>query len=315
MEEIVGLLAAMSCNAHTICDPEVRTVGKGIFPVIAMANHSCTPNAVLLFEGTTGVLRCTAEVAPGEELCISYVDLAAPAVIRKRELQEGYYFDCRCSRCNTAATPGGSGEDATLGGFPCSACRDGATLPVEYFATSFIRTCQLCGHQAEYRSQEAAATSAGSMAEEATALRASGNAGEGMRKCQAALELIERTKCSTAGGAVRMKVNDELMWCCLQAEDWSSARKACRAALPAYLVAYEVHEGPLLGLQYYTLGKIEWYLENVSAAVEALREACRILSITHGEGLRLVCDVRQLLSEAEASLRHDEDNADWRLNN
>ncbi|KAK3274465.1 hypothetical protein CYMTET_17351 [Cymbomonas tetramitiformis] len=138
-----------------------------------------------------------------------------------------------------------------------------------------------------------------------------------MRKCQAALGLVERTKCSTAGGAVRMKVNDELMSCCLHAQDWSSARNACRAALPAYLVAYKVHEGPLLGLQYYTLGKIEWYLGNVSAAVGALREACRVLSVTHGEGHRLVCDVRQLLSEAEASLRHDQaaENAESRLDN
>mmetsp|Transcript_47479 Transcript_47479/g.88417 ORF Transcript_47479/g.88417 Transcript_47479/m.88417 type:complete len:273 (+) Transcript_47479:24-842(+) len=54
-EKTTELLCAVSCNAHTICDEEIRPIGKGLYLGVAMVNHSCVPNASLIFEGVTGV--------------------------------------------------------------------------------------------------------------------------------------------------------------------------------------------------------------------------------------------------------------------
>jgi hypothetical protein len=39
--EIARLLARLDCNAHTVCDSELRTLGVGLFPLAAMLNHEC----------------------------------------------------------------------------------------------------------------------------------------------------------------------------------------------------------------------------------------------------------------------------------
>lgn len=46
---IALLIARFSCNNHTICDDELRPFGLGVYPLTAMANHSCTPNCVHTF--------------------------------------------------------------------------------------------------------------------------------------------------------------------------------------------------------------------------------------------------------------------------
>jgi hypothetical protein len=61
---------------HSICDAEVRPVGIGLYLVISLlVNHSCAPNAVLLFKGTTAVLRATAPIPAGAEISMSYIEV------------------------------------------------------------------------------------------------------------------------------------------------------------------------------------------------------------------------------------------------
>lgn len=78
--------------------------GTGLYPMQATLNHSCSPNVTLLKETVDEeadgrvVARTTADVAQGEELCNSYVDISLPLRRRRRELRE-YGFDCTCERC------------------------------------------------------------------------------------------------------------------------------------------------------------------------------------------------------------------------
>jgi hypothetical protein len=109
-----ALLLALSCNAHAVCDAELRPLGRGVYPVAACANHSCSPVSALTFRGLRAQLRALATLRPGDEITLAYVDVCAPAAERRAELRRGYFFDCRCDRCASALAQGGSEDDRAL---------------------------------------------------------------------------------------------------------------------------------------------------------------------------------------------------------
>lgn len=91
-------------NSFALTLPDLTTVGVAISPVVALANHSCAPNAVVVFPN--GPLKpdgmhivAIADIAPGEEVLTAYVDIANPRRIRQMELKERYFFDCQCALC------------------------------------------------------------------------------------------------------------------------------------------------------------------------------------------------------------------------
>lgn len=57
-----------ACNAHTICDEELKPVGMGLFVVNSLANHDCEPNAIILYDGPNAVMRAIREIAAGTEV-------------------------------------------------------------------------------------------------------------------------------------------------------------------------------------------------------------------------------------------------------
>ncbi|XP_050365624.1 histone-lysine N-methyltransferase ASHR1-like [Argentina anserina] len=79
-----------ACNAHTICDSELKPLGTGLYPVISIINHSCLPNSVLLFEGRTSVVRAVQHIPKGAEG--HYGDIQESAIL------EGYR--CKDNKCD-----------------------------------------------------------------------------------------------------------------------------------------------------------------------------------------------------------------------
>ena len=51
--------------------------------------------------GAAGMLRLRAarDIAPGEQLCIAYLDVDLPVERRQEKLHFGYGFACACPRC------------------------------------------------------------------------------------------------------------------------------------------------------------------------------------------------------------------------
>ncbi|KAH9756862.1 Histone-lysine N-methyltransferase ASHR1 [Citrus sinensis] len=68
IKEIAENFSKLACNAHTICNSELRPLGTGLYPVISIINHSCLPNAVLVFEGRLAVVRAVQHVPKGAEV-------------------------------------------------------------------------------------------------------------------------------------------------------------------------------------------------------------------------------------------------------
>ncbi|KXZ48781.1 hypothetical protein GPECTOR_25g365 [Gonium pectorale] len=90
---VAQLLAALASNVHSVADEELRPVGIALYPTGALANHSCRPSAVQCFTGSTLQLRALRPLAPGDEITISYLELAATRQERREALADSYFFD------------------------------------------------------------------------------------------------------------------------------------------------------------------------------------------------------------------------------
>jgi len=74
----------------------------GHYPVAAMINHSCLPNAVRVFCGRAQeimVVHACQRIAQGEEIVWSYIPLTDPVAVRRQRLEQQHGFVCCCERC------------------------------------------------------------------------------------------------------------------------------------------------------------------------------------------------------------------------
>ena len=113
-----------STNTHTLTTPNLTQIGLAVSPVLSLFNHSCEPNAVLVFPGSprgekgspSMQLVCIREINPGDEvkiiylfqpaysthlsqIVVSYVDTTLPRDQRREQLRDTYGFDCACPLC------------------------------------------------------------------------------------------------------------------------------------------------------------------------------------------------------------------------
>jgi len=79
----------------------------GVFPNAPRFNHSCVPNVVHTWRdhGLPGAedslaVRALVDIEPGEELCVSYLNLYMPRAERQEELTPRYGFQCGCPACS-----------------------------------------------------------------------------------------------------------------------------------------------------------------------------------------------------------------------
>jgi hypothetical protein len=64
-----------------------------------MMNHSCDYNVVVGFNGSAMFVKPVRPLKKDQQLFLSYVDTTNPRDIRCQELQDRYYFDCNCTKC------------------------------------------------------------------------------------------------------------------------------------------------------------------------------------------------------------------------
>lgn len=73
---------------------------RALFPLAALLNHQCLPNALHHFENaTTLVLTATRSIGEGEEIVTSYCKLLWSNLSRKLFLAMTKHFICACKRC------------------------------------------------------------------------------------------------------------------------------------------------------------------------------------------------------------------------
>merc|ERR1719230_893447 len=87
VDELINVLCALSVNAFSISDAEMRPIGCGFYPDAALLNHSCAPNCVATFRGSELQLRALRAIPSGSELTIAYGDVAMTSVERQQYLR------------------------------------------------------------------------------------------------------------------------------------------------------------------------------------------------------------------------------------
>ncbi|SNX85249.1 uncharacterized protein MEPE_03958 [Melanopsichium pennsylvanicum] len=113
--ELLDLVCQFSCNCFTLTDSDLNPLGVCMHPSMAMINHACTPNVAVVFpfggaakhgqqkwnDGEDKIMQLVAlrAIEPGEELLITYVDVAETYQERRSYLKKRYCFDCRCDLC------------------------------------------------------------------------------------------------------------------------------------------------------------------------------------------------------------------------
>ncbi|KAI9681140.1 MAG: hypothetical protein M1817_002422 [Caeruleum heppii] len=98
------LYCYVSINSLTLTSPTFDPLGMCFDPFVACANHSCAPNAVIVFDGPRLCLRSLRAISKDEEVTISYVDCTNSFRVRQRELRDRYFFRCECAKCALGPT-------------------------------------------------------------------------------------------------------------------------------------------------------------------------------------------------------------------
>ncbi|KAJ3094947.1 hypothetical protein HDU96_001393 [Phlyctochytrium bullatum] len=117
-----------------------RPIAVGLFPLVAIINHSCDPSASYVAAGPvppshsapldglvtplphgtgaggTMVVRAIASQSAHAEVSLSYVDLYSPAWERRAKLLATKFFVCQCPRCANPAS------DTLVDGILCGPC-------------------------------------------------------------------------------------------------------------------------------------------------------------------------------------------------
>lgn len=295
IKEIAEFFSKFACNAHTICDSELRPLGTGLYPVVSIINHSCLPNSVLVFEGRVASVRAVQHVPKGTEVLISYIETAGSTVTRQKALREQYLFTCVCPLCSKVGQYEDVRENAILEGYRCKneTC-DGFLLRT---TDGKAFQCQECGLVRDKEEIKQIATEIKFLSEEASKPSSSGNYHEAI----SIYKMIEKlqTKLYHPFSINLMQTREAILKSLMKLEYWREALAYCKLTIPIYQRVYPaVH--PLLGLQYYTCGKLEWYLGDTEEAIKSLTKAVDILRITHGTKTPLVKELLMMLEEARA---------------
>lgn len=297
-KQATQILARIACNAHSVTDSELRPIGKGMYPVLALLNHSCAPNCAVSFDGFTVRLNTLTHIDANEELTVGYCHLVAPAFKRRSELQQSYFFKCYCVRCTAADA--GTKEDRLLRALRCMQAGCKGAL-VDDSESSKI-SCTACGREQDALSQRQLAQSAEAAAGKATSQLERGEVEDAYTSADNAVQLAKQSACK--GSAAFTEANDALMRASIEAGNFERALSACKASMAGYEIADYRLCLPMTGLQYATLGKLERHFGKLAEAYRSFRYASSIIENALGRDCDSAKEVRNVqLMQTEAELK------------
>lgn len=74
-------------------------MGVGIYYPGNLLNHSCSPNAAFCFDGDIVRVVSIKPIKKDEQVFISYIEIVNSRSNRQEELEELYFFKCKCEFC------------------------------------------------------------------------------------------------------------------------------------------------------------------------------------------------------------------------
>ncbi|XP_065157906.1 histone-lysine N-methyltransferase SMYD3-like isoform X1 [Atheta coriaria] len=269
--ELMGMYGRMCVNSFNICDAEMVALGTGIYLGASVIDHSCRPNAVATFEGTTLYIRAIEDLPclDWTHIHISYIDVIATTESRRDELQHTYYFICQCPKCVDTSSH-------YVTGAACQHCIIGCV-------NSKTFKCEDCGEAASIEFIEK--------------FREIVEFSDGHLKNMQDMAYLDVCKfCLDRQKGVLHKLNRQYVrtldlgfQASIDFGQWKDAQVFATELIDGYKMYYgDVH--PLLGLLYLKLGKILVYKAKCNDALQYLKLAFDNLKLTHGDTSRLFRD-------------------------
>lgn len=262
--ELMGIYGRMCTNCFNILDVNMNTIGAGIYLGASVMDHSCKPNAVAIFEGTTIIIRTIVDLPSLDwsQIRISYIDLLNSNKDRREELHNSYYFWCDCERCKQIEPM------AEAAACPNLSCDSPCLIEAD--------NCEKCGAKISEEFKD--------MFREVTEFTI-----KHLEEMKTMAYLDVSKICLKKQKNVLHKFNTQHIRtletahiAAINLEYWEDAELYGKELIPGYLLYYgEIH--PLTGLLYLTTGKIQLHLEKPQEALKVLEKANNVLMITHGE--------------------------------
>ena len=77
---------------------ETNRIGGAVYPTLALVNHSCDPNFVIIFWGRTAIAVASRTIFKGEEMNDNYGANYAntPLATRRKTMERSHWFTCAC---------------------------------------------------------------------------------------------------------------------------------------------------------------------------------------------------------------------------
>lgn len=99
-------------NRFTVRSKSGARDRMGVFALAARLNHDCAPNVFHRHSHVIGRLTIHAlrDIAPGEQVCTSYIDVARPTAARRKLLRH-WGFRCGCALCGGQGKGGKGGKE------------------------------------------------------------------------------------------------------------------------------------------------------------------------------------------------------------
>ncbi|KAJ8985596.1 hypothetical protein NQ317_015087 [Molorchus minor] len=266
----MGMYGRMCVNSFSICNQEFQSIGSGMYLAASIVDHSCKPNAVVTFQGTTLYMRALEEIPALDwtKIFISYIDVMALKEERQKELEKNYYFLCQCPKClqpepviemTGGVCPNNDCDNcidmsSTKAGHSCSKC---ATEITEEFVRQFHEIMDMTSMHLD-----------------------------AMRETPSVLDVCEVCLRKHEGVLYKynikhIKILDLTFDSCIDFGKFENATKYGLELIKSYREFYgKTH--PMTGLLHLKLGKLLIYEGKVKDALEHLMQAKQILKITHG---------------------------------
>lgn len=111
-------------------------IAIGVYPTIALLNHSCDRNTYRIFTGKSLTLKAYDSMKSGSEITFNYgpFDRKVSRRDRREVLKKNYFFDCECTSCKNQVENIGSA-------FACPVCPEGAVIVSFFDRSSYCVKC------------------------------------------------------------------------------------------------------------------------------------------------------------------------------
>lgn len=290
--ELLGIYGRMVVNGFNILDPEMVSIGTGLYLGVSIIDHSCDPTALAVFTGTTIHIRALQNMPMMDwsKVFITYVDLLNTARERQEDLQATYYFLCQCTRCIDRS------ELELQKSMLCPNIKCGEPVPIFQMET-YGKLCSKCNEHIkparinEYLDiMDFSQQHLQSMKDVAY-----------LDVCKVCLK--KQDGLFHPMNLLRVKALDTAFESAIDVGSWEDAKRLGEEVEPGYRKYYGTTH-PLLGILYLKLGKLSLFLNCVQEALDWLVKGQNILKVTHGERHPLYRnDLLPLMAQAREEMR------------